>query len=243
MTLPWWLWPELWRRVRAGWAGHRVGAPLIADGGLRFCAVWGLGALVAFTLVSGKQAHYLLPELPALALAVGRVALGAESPAPARSRVVSSMTVRLSMLATGTLLVVLAAHLLAAPVLDARYDVRDVATYLSEVERSGAPVAHQGRYAGQFTYLGRLEEPVSEVPEDSIPAWLAAHPRGRAVTYSAEPPGRGAKGVELVRRYQTKYVVVRRGVAASALGASHLASGSATRETRHSWPPSTKDRP
>lgn len=41
---------------------------LLADEAGRLLAVWGVAALVAFSLISGKQAHYLLPELPVLAL-------------------------------------------------------------------------------------------------------------------------------------------------------------------------------
>ncbi len=34
----------------------------------RFLSIWCLGALLGFSAISGKQTHYLLPELPALAL-------------------------------------------------------------------------------------------------------------------------------------------------------------------------------
>lgn len=56
--------PQLWRAaLRADW--H--------DAGLRLCAIWALGALVLFSIVSGKQVHYLIPELPAVALIAARL--------------------------------------------------------------------------------------------------------------------------------------------------------------------------
>ena len=60
-----WLWvPALWRAAwRDGWR----------DPGLRLGLVWGGAALVLFSLVSGKQAHYLVPEMPAAALIVARL--------------------------------------------------------------------------------------------------------------------------------------------------------------------------
>ncbi|WP_207102938.1 ArnT family glycosyltransferase [Paracoccus shandongensis] len=71
---PWWffaallplmLWPF-------GWTGPGLAAlaprRLWADPGRRLVALWAAGAFVAFSLISGKQAHYLLPEMPALAL-------------------------------------------------------------------------------------------------------------------------------------------------------------------------------
>jgi len=55
--LPILAWTRLWRGGQA---------PL--DLGARFCLVWTAGALLLLTLVSGKQVHYLLPVLPAIAL-------------------------------------------------------------------------------------------------------------------------------------------------------------------------------
>lgn len=81
---PWWwylallpvfgfplLWsPALWR---AGWR-----TPWRQDRGLRLCLIWAGTALVLFSLTSGKQVHYLVPELPALALIAAR--LGRNAP-------------------------------------------------------------------------------------------------------------------------------------------------------------------
>jgi hypothetical protein len=71
---PWWfflallpliIWPFGW--TWSGLAALRA-RRLLADPGTRLVALWTGGALVAFSLISGKQAHYLLPEIPALAL-------------------------------------------------------------------------------------------------------------------------------------------------------------------------------
>ncbi|QLQ19291.1 MAG: hypothetical protein HZT43_12445 [Exiguobacterium profundum] len=60
-----------------------------ADGAGRMLAIWALSAFVLFSLVGGKQLHYLLPELPAFAILVarpaGRTALGASGLRPARA--------------------------------------------------------------------------------------------------------------------------------------------------------------
>ena len=60
VLFPWLLWPPLWRAL-AGlrWAG---------DAGVRLCLLWLAPTLLAFSLLSGKQPHYLLPLLPAFAL-------------------------------------------------------------------------------------------------------------------------------------------------------------------------------
>jgi 4-amino-4-deoxy-L-arabinose transferase-like glycosyltransferase len=62
LILPWLIWPPLLRALakleRGAWS----------DGGLRLCLAWFGLAFVVFSLISGKQLHYLLPEFPALAL-------------------------------------------------------------------------------------------------------------------------------------------------------------------------------
>ena len=60
MVLPWTL------AVRAPWRSWRESFHISKSA--RFATVWAVPAFVAFCLVSGKQPHYLLPLLPALAL-------------------------------------------------------------------------------------------------------------------------------------------------------------------------------
>lgn len=63
MLLPWTFWPAAWRSL-----GKLP--KLINDPGLRFCLAWFLPAFIAFSLISGKQPHYLLPDFPAAALII-----------------------------------------------------------------------------------------------------------------------------------------------------------------------------
>jgi len=66
LILPWFIWPAVWRSL----AGLFTGGP---DAGMRFCLAWLLPAVIAFSLISGKQFHYLLPIFPALALILARL--------------------------------------------------------------------------------------------------------------------------------------------------------------------------
>lgn len=65
LLFPWFAWPESWRAMRALRAAPR-------DNGVRFTMVWAGSGLLAFSFVSGKQVHYLLPLIPALALLLAR---------------------------------------------------------------------------------------------------------------------------------------------------------------------------
>ncbi len=63
-----WIWsPVVWR----GLTGLRL-----SDPGLRLCLIWAGSGLVLFSLISGKQVHYLIPELPAAALVLSRALAG-----------------------------------------------------------------------------------------------------------------------------------------------------------------------
>jgi 4-amino-4-deoxy-L-arabinose transferase-like glycosyltransferase len=65
ILFPWLFWPPLWRalgRLR----GHM-------DPGLRFLIAWALPVFIAFSFISGKQAQYLLPLVPAFALMAARL--------------------------------------------------------------------------------------------------------------------------------------------------------------------------
>jgi 4-amino-4-deoxy-L-arabinose transferase-like glycosyltransferase len=61
VTLPWSIWPLLWRRL---W--HIRREPLNA--GLAFCAIGSLSTLALLSLIDGKQPQFLLPLLPLVAL-------------------------------------------------------------------------------------------------------------------------------------------------------------------------------
>lgn len=60
LLFPWFFWPGTWRAalVREQWA----------EPGMRLLILWLLPTLAAFSLVSGKQAYYLLPQLAGFAV-------------------------------------------------------------------------------------------------------------------------------------------------------------------------------
>lgn len=71
----WWYLPLLpaalfpWCFALPFWRGLKS---VRLDQGMRFCLTWFITSLLTFSLVSGKQIHYLLPMLPACALMVAR---------------------------------------------------------------------------------------------------------------------------------------------------------------------------
>lgn len=65
LLFPWLVWPGLWKQFGAA---RREGL----DSGMRFCLAWAVPVFISFSLISGKQIHYLVPLFPAFALFSGR---------------------------------------------------------------------------------------------------------------------------------------------------------------------------
>ncbi|MES1245293.1 MAG: glycosyltransferase family 39 protein [Acidobacteriota bacterium] len=64
LLYPYSAWPPLWK------AAFRCQA---MDRGMRFCLAWLVPGLLAFSLISSKQPHYMLPLMPAFALLASRL--------------------------------------------------------------------------------------------------------------------------------------------------------------------------
>jgi hypothetical protein len=65
-----------------------------------------------------------------------------------------------------------------------RYDVRRVAQYLGRLEQEGHPLAHVGKYRGEYHFAGRLKQPLEVIDRDDVEQWFSLHPDGYVVVYS-----------------------------------------------------------
>jgi len=103
LLLPWVLWPSLWRGLiqKAGM--------IFKESQIRFCLLWFVPIFVAFSLISGKQLHYLLPIFPAFAFVLARVLDEGEL-----------FSSRLGRLLPAGFMIVLSVTLMAAPYLPIR---------------------------------------------------------------------------------------------------------------------------
>ena len=64
------------------------------------------------------------------------------------------------------------------------YDVSRIARYLSELESEGHPLAHAGRYHGEYQFAGRLRRPLEVLEPGDVDRWLSRHPDGYVVVYA-----------------------------------------------------------
>ena len=81
------------------------------------------------------------------------------------------------------------------------YDVSEAAARIRAWQAAELPVAHVGKYHGQFGFAGRLRVPLEVVSSKALPGWLCRHPQGRVVLYQAGWPELGP-GAEYVQAYR-----------------------------------------
>jgi 4-amino-4-deoxy-L-arabinose transferase-like glycosyltransferase len=74
VLFPWIYWPPAWAGLKN--LRSRLDDPL------RMVITWAAGTLILLSLISGKQVHYLVPLMPAVALVFARALLSVELPFP-----------------------------------------------------------------------------------------------------------------------------------------------------------------
>ena len=113
---------------------------------------------------------------------------------------------RTALIAGAGVVLVIAAHLTAAPYLARAYDLGPVAQRVAELQRAGHAVANISKYHGQYHFLGRLEEPIRAIWEHDAAAWAAAHPGGKVIAYHDH--GIPAGSPEFVRTFRNRQVAI-----------------------------------
>lgn len=151
LVLPWAFLPSFWRSIKQSHWPH----------GFRFLSLWFAPVFLAFSFISGKQPHYLVPLLPGVIVAL---AYGLRHTA---DRTLSSVVALcLSAYVIG--------HVTAGLTVFKNYDLRPVADYLRV--HPAETIAFAGTYHGELGYLARLERPVTSILRGDVDSWLNAHP-------------------------------------------------------------------
>lgn len=173
--IPWIFSPHLWRYgLLARW---REGPSDADRRALALLVFWSLGVLLSFSLISGKQPHYLVPILPAVTVVTAYFM--AKVPLTA-IRLGAVLTVAVLSVGQG----------IASKTAFRRYDLTPLADYVRQ--RQDVPWAFSGDYQAQITFLARLTKPLAVIDDDSEAEWSARHPDG----YVIERFGKLPEGLE-----------------------------------------------
>lgn len=250
ILFPWLVWPPAWR----AFANLRNSK----DKGIRFLLFWVLPTFVLFSLISGKQVHYLIPLFPPVALLLAGAINGWQYEANRKDQLLPALIVVLAgvtlivlpelnliwlpdlseftlvgwgvaiivfagllvlrnwqkatdaviplALVSGGLTVMLMAAVL--PVADSVQNVTPTAMQLANWQEQGKPIAHLGKYHGQFQFAGRLKKPLVIINKNELNTWSNAHPDGYVVTYENSPPGPDNLPPAFAQQYRNHWIVV-----------------------------------
>jgi len=161
LLLPWTLFPGFWTGLKTLRGDFRDRQ------GIRFLVLWIVPTIAAFSLIAGKQPHYMVPLLPGLALLIARATAGLSTRA---------LQLTTAVMITGFVV----GHAALSAKLDVRYGMQPVADFVHQ--HSDHDWSFTGRhYRGELSFLARLDGPVDTPKIEELPDWFVAHPRGYAV--------------------------------------------------------------
>ncbi len=132
---------------------------------VRLFVVATVPSIVLFSLVSGKQPHYLDPLLPIIVVTTAFLVTAAGFRLVAASAAI-------------VLAILLAGQAVAAWTVFPLYDLSKAAAFVST--RQG-PLAIIGKYHGEIGFLARLTHPMDEVDIADAQTWLDRHPHGTLI--------------------------------------------------------------
>ena len=231
LIFPWFFVPAFWKLI------FQKSSRQMSEG-LKFSLAWFFPVFIAFSLISGKQVHYLLPIYPALALMIASefdrikkitwfdhafmalplIAAGAifyylansgrmDDAAPWMNSlpIESSFILILGglfifiwktkntltflwKLVTANILLISVMFLGVIYHTGNAYDLREVSRTIKLIEDKNFPVAYLGNYAGQFDFIGRLDNPPQVITTTQLFNWTKEHPEGRVIiTFNGKP--------------------------------------------------------
>ncbi len=88
------------------------------------------------------------------------------------------------------------------------YDLRPISQAIARAQQAGLPIAHVGKYNGQFQFLGRLAQPLDLIGPETIESWAISHPDGRIVVYYRKWHAEQAGHAEYAQAYRGLGVVL-----------------------------------
>lgn len=239
--------------------------------GARFLLAWLGPVALGFSIISGKQAYYLLPEFAGMAMLMAVALVRAQASGMAAGGWLSPWPLAVLLAATGVVLIalepLLARHVLTDPVFSSvaphgrlfgalslllaavlvmpgigelhrvagvglvaavaanglfsltlwpAYDFAPVSQLVAAAQRENRPVASLASNDGQYSFLGRLTQPIEALHGvHALRQWAARHANGLVIVYP--------KRLSQADRTQAIYTQPFRGISLAVWPAAALA--------------------
>jgi 4-amino-4-deoxy-L-arabinose transferase-like glycosyltransferase len=97
-----------------------------------------------------------------------------------------------------------------------RYDIRPISQLLNEKQQNGFSIVHQGKYHGQYQFLGRLTQPlVSLQNKEEISSYAASHEKVALITYESRDKIINEEDIYFQQPFRNRKVVLwnKKGIA------------------------------
>ena len=182
LAAPWVLFPAFWTYLR------EIKTHLKTDHNVRFLACCIIPVFVAFSLISGKQPHYLVPLLPALILLV---AIAFEN--------IKTKTLTIILLGMATFFI--AGQFIAKQIFFDKYDLTPVVNIIHEYP--DAPMGYVMNYHAEFSFLARRTRKIDDLTLENLPEWFKKYPHGIVIIRF--------KDLEEIKSYHKIFVMDYRG--------------------------------
>lgn len=160
LLLPWAFFPAFWRNAKAVFLRAKDSA------GMRLVSIWFIGGVVIFSLISGKQPHYMVPLLPAVLLFIALCLKDV------RIKTIQIVAIVL-MAATAT------GEFVASKLVFQDYELERFAQIVHD--NPDADWAFVRKYQGELGFLGRIDRKIDSLEHDEVEAWFDQHPDGFAI--------------------------------------------------------------
>ncbi len=158
IMIPWIFFPRFWTEIKS-----------LRDNrddqwGIKFLLCWIVPVFISFSLISGKQPHYLVPLMPGLMI------LMAYTLRKVDIKVLQKTTAALFFL-------FVAAHFIGSQTFLKDYDLKPIAAFIEQNPKHSW--AFNRKYHGEVSFLARREQPIDVVQERSdVLSWFEQHPDG-----------------------------------------------------------------
>lgn len=166
LMIPWIFFPQFWHEIRG------IGVKARSDAGVRFVLCWIVPVFIAFSIIRGKQPHYLVPLIPGMVILIAVFLQN-----------VSNLIIE--RVFTVVFFILLSAHAVGAQTFLKSYDLAPVATYVRN--HPDQDWAYANKYHGELTFLARIQKPIDVIQREDIDAWFKDHPSGYAIIRFNDP--------------------------------------------------------
>ncbi len=162
--MPWVFFPQFWVQIWAFILSLKSKMP--TDNPTRFLLCCLLPVLLTFSVISGKQMHYLVPLVPTMVLLL---ALG--------FRDIQTKTLVQTLMVTTCFFV--GGQVMAKHYLFEKYDLTPAVAALHQYE--DRPFAFVSNYHAEFSFLARRTHKIDDINWDQLAKWFEDNPNGLAI--------------------------------------------------------------